>query len=161
MCAAAEMVGTSAGPAGSSIRVCLNYTPRASSRQTKIGVIVDVRGDHATSMPLEPASQLSSITSDARAARAAIEKPSYSGPAGRQSVLEKFQYLITRRNRRLTRLVDQVSGHHTMRSRDVSLEKWRQIVIRRAIRKHPANEAVAKRLLIGGEALRHAELVPL
>lgn len=125
MCAAAEMVGTSAGPVGSSIRVCLNYTPRASSRQTKIGVIVDVRGDHAASMPLEPASQLSSITSDARAARAAIEKPSYSGAAGRQSVLEKFQYLITRRNRRLTRLVDQVSGHHTMRGRDVSLEKWR------------------------------------
>jgi hypothetical protein len=59
------------------------------------------------------------------AARAAIEKPSYSGAAGRQSVLEKFQYLITRRNRRLTRLVDQVSGHHTMRGRDVSLEKWR------------------------------------
>ena len=64
-------------------------------------------------------------------------------------MLEKFQDFVARCNCRLTRLVDQVSGHHAMRGRDIALEQWRKIGIRRAVRKYPPNKAITKRLVVG------------
>jgi hypothetical protein len=40
-----------------------------------------------------------------------------------------------------------VSGHDTMRGRNTAFEKRREIGVRRAVRKHPPNEAIAKRRL--------------
>ena len=65
--------------------------------------------------------------------QSAIGKLSCLGAAGHQPVPEKFQDFVARCDRRLTRLVDQVSGHHTMRGRDIALEEWRKIGIRRAV----------------------------
>ena len=50
-------------------------------------------------------------------------------------------------------------GDNAVRGRDVTLEERRKIGIRRAVRKHPPDEAIAERAPIGREALRHAELV--
>ena len=54
-----------------------------------------------------------------------------------------------------------MSGNNTMRGRDKALEEGRKISVRCTIRKHPANEAIPKRLSIGLEVLSHAELVSL
>src|ERR1700740_1912662 len=76
-----------------------------------------------------------------------------------EPVGEECKDLIAGCDRRLTGLVDQMSGHDTVRGRDITREERRHIGIRCAIRKNPAYEAIAKRLRIGRKALGRAEFV--
>src|SRR5215204_1227769 len=72
---------------------------------------------------------------------------------------EETQYLVAGGDGRLAGFVDQMGGHDAVRRGDVALEERRQIGVGGTVGKHPADEAIAKRLGIGREALRHAELV--
>src|SRR5258705_10444683 len=116
-------------------------------------------GSAATSDPAQapPRQALLRRTSGRITATQAIAQPI---PDSFESLLEERQNLVAGRDRRLAGLVDQVRGYNAVRGRDVALEERRKIGIRRAVPKHPPDEAITERFRIGRETLPHAELVP-
>ena len=69
--------------------------------------------------------------------------------------------LVTRRNRRLTYLVNQVGGYDAVRARHHVFEKRRGILVGCCVRKDSPDEAITERFGVSRKALSRAEPVPL
>src|SRR5262249_56234242 len=72
---------------------------------------------------------------------------------------EERQDLVAGGDGRLAGFVDQVGGHHAVRTGDTDGEEGGDVGVCGAVREHMLDEAISESRRIGGEALRSAEPV--
>lgn len=85
----------------------------------------------------------------------------HSWRPGAKPAREERKDFVACDDRRLAGLVNEVGGHHAVRTRHVVGKERRDIRVGRAVGKNASDKALSERLAISGEALRSAEPIAL